>query len=89
MTKSIKSETKIVECNEIYMPNIINNEYESSDIASKEELSSISHNINANHARYIYPFISYEINCGHHYHWHNTLRNNAEIIADNMGIKYE
>ena len=36
------------------MSNIIDNEYKSSDITSKEELSSISHNINANHTRYIH-----------------------------------
>ena len=34
------------------MPNIIDNEYESSKIVSKVELRSISHNINANYTRY-------------------------------------
>ena len=36
------------------MSNIIDNEYESSDIASKEKLSDISHNLNVNHTRYIH-----------------------------------
>ena len=38
----------------MFMLNIIENEYENSDIASKEELSGISHNVNANHTRYIH-----------------------------------
>ena len=36
------------------MSNVIDNEYKSSNIASKEELSGISYNINANHTRYIH-----------------------------------
>ena len=36
----------MAECTEIYMPNVIDNECESSNAASQEELRSVSDNIN-------------------------------------------
>ena len=45
--------TKIVKCNEI-CKTLFNNEYESTNMASQEELRTFSGNINLNYSRYIH-----------------------------------
>ena len=72
--------TKMAESNKWVKP------HKSNNAASQEGLRSVSDNVTLS----VPNFVSYYVNSGHHYYWHNkNLKNRIGIIGDGIGINQE